>query len=518
MSRDSRDGWDLPLFRPKMGRQPSGTRPASGLPLRRAVLQRLARSVGAGRAFGSRTGEARARVRCDIRLPPGLARRCVVKARYVAMSAGGMKAARAHLAYIERDGVERDGTQGRLFDAAGEVQRAEFGVAIEGEKRQFRFIIAPEDGDELDLRDYTRRLVDRMEKDLGRRLRWAAVCHYNTDNPHVHLVVRGVDSQDRELRIDRTYLSESLRLRAQELATNELGPRSDLDVGRQLDREVSQERLTGIDRRLAVLCTAEGIVRIADIAKAAEGKNLSRPHALGRLTVLEQLHLAERVSPTSWRLEDGWQEALQHLGERGDIIKRMLRALRRTPVAFRIFDPTNVGTIDGVVRHKGLHDEQSGAPFIIIESARKEAHYVRVDPADASGLAVGNRVRVVATPAKWLTAPDQVIQRVAAANLSVYDATVHLRDLEARPVLIDGRPASPRSIVEANMRRLKRLERFKLAKPLADGRWQVPPNLVEILRDRERTHPQFRVQIERPDRGTERPVAPPRNRGSDRGG
>ncbi len=225
MSRDPSGDWER-AFRPKMGRGRQGVEPAAGLTMRRAVLQRLA---------------ARARQRTAI----------VVKASYVRLAGGGAKAARAHLGYIERDGVERDGSPGQMFDANGDVGRKEFAAPIEGEKRQFRFIIAPEDGDELDLRRYTRDLVERMEKDLGRGLRWAAVCHYNTDNPHVHLVVRGVDTQDRELRIDRTYLSESLRLRAQELATKELGPRTELDMRRQLDREVSQERLTRIDRALA---------------------------------------------------------------------------------------------------------------------------------------------------------------------------------------------------------------------------------------------------------------------------
>jgi len=415
------------------------------------------------------------------------------------MTAGGAKAARAHLAYIERDGVERDGSQGRLFDADGEVGRAKFGAAIEGEMRQFRFIIAPEDGDELDLRDYTRRLVERMEKDLGRGLRWAAVCHYNTDNPHVHLVVRGVDTRDRELRIDRSYLSESLRLRAQELATNELGPRSELDVRRQLDREISQERLTTIDRRLATLSTPDHLVRMSDIATAADTKKLSRPHAVARLDVLERLHLAERISPTSWRLEAGWQDTLQRLGERGDIIKRMHGALRRTPVGYRIFDVTSPAPIEGIIRHKGMHDEQTGAPFIIVETARREAHYVRVDPADADGLALGERVRVAATPAKWLTAPDHAIQRVATANRGIYSAALHLRELEARPLLIEGRPVPPQSIVEVNMRRLKRLERHKVVTRVAEGQWQVPGNLVEILRDREGTHPVHRIQIERLD-------------------
>jgi hypothetical protein len=231
------------------------------------------------------------------------------------------------------------------------------------------------------------------------------------------LVVRGVDARGKDVRIDRTYLSESLRLRAQELATNELGPRSEIDVGRQLDREAAQHQLTAIDRRLAPLVAPNGTLAVADIAAAANGAKLSRPHAIARLDVLEQLHLVERVSRTSWRFEKGWQETLQRLGERGDIIKRTHRALRRPPAAYQIFDPASGRPIEGVVRHKGLHDEHTGTAFVIVETARREAHYVRLDAAGAEPLVTGERVRVAAVSTNWLTAPDQAIHRVPQEHL-----------------------------------------------------------------------------------------------------
>lgn len=437
----------------------------------------------------------------------------MVKARYVSMAGPGVKAARAHLAYIERDGVEQDGSRGRMFGPDGDLQRAEFGKAIEGEKRQFRFIVAPEDGNELDLRDYTQRLVERMEKDLGRELRWAAVCHYNTDNPHVHLVVRGVDTDGREVRIDRTYLSQSMRMRAQELATMELGPRDELDVRRQLDREVALERLTTVDRQLGALVSPERTVRIADIAVASDGRRISRPHALGRLEVLERLQLARRVSPNTWQLEDGWQQTLQRLGERGDIIKRMHREMRGQTLECRIFDAGGSAPVEGIVQHKGLHDELSNTPFMIVETARREAHYVRLDPTDAQQMAMGERVRVRAVAGKWLTAPDQVIARIAATTRGYYDLSAHHRELVMRPVVIEGRPVAPEAILEVNARRLERLERFKLVERISDRCWKVPPNLVDLLRDRERTHPQHRIEIERLDRTLDRT----RNRGRNRG-
>ena len=42
-------------------------------------------------------------------------RRCVVKGRYVPMRGGGRAPARLHLAYLERDGVERDRSPGHVY-------------------------------------------------------------------------------------------------------------------------------------------------------------------------------------------------------------------------------------------------------------------------------------------------------------------------------------------------------------------------------------------------------------------
>jgi len=72
-------------------------------------------------------------------------------------------------------------------------------------RHQFRFIIAPEDGDRLsDLRAFTRDVMRQMEQDLGTRLDWVAVDHFNTGHHHTHVIVRGRDDQGKDLIIART--------------------------------------------------------------------------------------------------------------------------------------------------------------------------------------------------------------------------------------------------------------------------------------------------------------------------
>src|SRR5262249_41247512 len=154
---------------------------------------------------------------------------------------------------------------------------------IEGEKHQFRFIVAPEDPD-LDLRAFARSLMAQVEADIGRKLVWGAVNHHDTDNPHVHIVIRGVDGEGREARLDRDYISRKMRWRAQEIATRELGPRSLADIDRQRDREVGQERFTTLDRELDRF--SDGIVGLAALATAYPARERSR--IVGRLQALER--------------------------------------------------------------------------------------------------------------------------------------------------------------------------------------------------------------------------------------
>ena len=256
---------------------------------------------GRGASGGARSAHSRARH--DIRPASPSSRRCIVKARYVPIRAGGAQAARQHLAYIERDGVEQDGSKGRLFDGSGDVECETFAAPIAGEKRQFRFIISHDDGNELDLRDYTSRLMQRMEKDLGRGLRWAAVCHYNTDPTRTFTSSSAASTvaaprSGSIAALQRT--SGTSRLRAQELATLELGPRNEFDVSRQLTNEVAQERLTTIESAVGRAGFASWNHRRSGDRRGTAEALLAIPHAVAHWLNLN----AARgwISPRSWRV------------------------------------------------------------------------------------------------------------------------------------------------------------------------------------------------------------------------
>ncbi len=285
-------------------------------------------------------------------------RRVVVKSRIVKLAGNGIKGARAHLRYIQRDGVTRDGHLGELYSA--EQDRADGKAFIEGstgDRHQFRFIVAPEDGAEYDdLRPFVRRLMTQMEEDLGTKLEWVAVDHYNTGHPHSHIILRGKslssglargqnprNDRGRDLVIAREYITKGLRERAAELVTLDLGPRSDLEIENRLRNEVQQERLTSIDRRLLRDRDGEGLVWTTD------NEFFQQTLRAGRLQKLKHLGLAEQVRPGEWRLAGDIEDTLKRMGERGHIMKTMHREMVQKGVAraaadYVIFDPAARGS------------------------------------------------------------------------------------------------------------------------------------------------------------------------------
>jgi type IV secretory pathway VirD2 relaxase len=417
------EGRERDVLRPRIGGR-GGEVPQERVPrFRNRLLARVARMGGASGGPSSRPrGTASAR---DVPRPGPFARRCVIKARYVPMNAYGKRAAALHLSYVERDGVEQDGGAGRVYGPAEASDvRAALSAPLENEKRQFRFIVSPEDGAETDLTAFTRRLMAQVQADLGRVLIWGAVNHWNTENPHVHVIVRGIDEAGRDVTIDGRYLAEGMRSRAQAILTNELGPRTEVDVQRQLAREVRHQRFTSLDRVLQSCEQPGGVLLEPRLPR--EGR-ASRVRLTARLGYLQQLGLAVRTSPTAWALREGWADTLRGLGQANDVIKRIHAAVTSLdPARVVIVDESSTLTpIEGVVRSKGLHDELAGRPYAVIESVDGRALYAPLDLATAEKVGEGDIVRlsVQAPPSRGggvaSGPPDQperrrvILQRIA---------------------------------------------------------------------------------------------------------
>ncbi|WP_442755621.1 relaxase/mobilization nuclease RlxS [Methylocystis sp. JAN1] len=441
-----------------------------------STLSRIGRGGAIGAALASRD-----------RLKALRQRRVVVKARIVKLAGKGMDGARAHLRYIQRDGVTREGERGELY--AADRDRTEGKAFLErsnGDRHQFRFIVAPEDGAEYDdLRPLTRRLMAQMEEDLGTRLDWLAVDHFNTGHPHTHIMLRGKDEQGADLVLARDYISNGIRERAAELVSLDLGPRTDREIEVRLRDEMEQERLTSLDRRLLRMRDDNGVVL------PSERDAFRHTLLAGRLKKLERLGLAEELRPGQWRLADDLEDTLRRMGVRGDIIKTMHREMtekgvNRSAADYAIHDPSAPGAapIVGRVVARGLSDELRDRHYLIVDGMDGKVHHIDIGKGEAVEPTPEGAIVRVAPKRPEPRQADRTIAEIAAANGGRYSVDIHLKH----------DPRATESFAETHVRRLEAIRRATGAVTREpDGSWIIAPDhlarVAEYERQQARTAP-----------------------------
>ncbi|MBL8580201.1 MAG: DUF3363 domain-containing protein [Mesorhizobium sp.] len=311
-------------------------------------------------------------------------RRVVVKARVARHQGRSFRSAplSAHLSYLRREGVSRDGEKGVMFDAGSDrSDDLAFADRCKDDRHHFRFIVSPEDAGEMtDLKAFTRDLAQQMEADLGTRLDWVAVDHWNTDNPHVHLLVRGVDETGADLVISRDYISRGLRSRAEDLVSIELGPKPEHEIRNALEKEVAAERWTRLDVEIRGHADDVGYIDLRPGVRGTADPETCRL-MIGRLQHLEKMGLATTAGPGEWMVGLEAERNLRDLGMRGDIIKTMHRAFTERGqdrgVADYVIDGGAGSPIIGWLVDKGLHDELTGEAYAVIDGTDGRAHHVR---------------------------------------------------------------------------------------------------------------------------------------------
>ena len=362
-------------------------------------VMRAARKAGhTGKGFGpgkrnAASGFGRGRVAAlalSLRSP---SRRVIIKARVVRHRGTRFRSTplAKHVSYLKREGVTRDGADARMFDASSDAaDERTFAERCAGDRHHFRFIVSPEDAAEMsDLRAFTRELMADAERDLGTRLDWIAIDHWNTDNPHIHVLVRGRADDGQDLVISRNYISRGFRARAEERVTLELGPRSEHEIRSALERDVDAERWTGIDQALR-LAADEG----AGIVDLRPGAPNERPDLhrlmLGRAAKLERLGMAEQVGHGIWTLGPGFEQTLRGLSVRGDIIKTMHRAMRTANrevhiLAFALHGDEPTDRVLGRLLERGLHDELKGTAYAIVDGVDGRTHHMMFSDLEMTG-------------------------------------------------------------------------------------------------------------------------------------
>jgi len=458
--------------------------PSPKAALRRA-LSKAMRGDRAGTA--KRAGHTRG---AGVRVASKHAQRVIVKARVVPVRAAAPgKAIREHLRYMARDAAALDGESGKLFAGADELDQsaidafAERGLSC---RHQFRFIVSPERGGDLDLERFTRDLMRSMERDLGTRLDYVAAVHHDTDQPHVHIVVNGRDARGGDLVISRDYIANGLRHRAMEQATDALGYRSDLDILQSLTRDIAAERFTAFDRRLQMLADRhpEGVIDLR-VTPTEPRAALQRRLYLGRLAYLTEHSLARDVGDGLWRLERDAVDRLRGLTQHRDIqhqVEKHREAADRVG-AVEVVDKAKLGApITGRVLGRGLANELSEAAYLVVAGVDGKTYYAALSSHSERDLAQGARTGDIVTlkraEARAGGRADRVIIDLANSNGGVYDRQVHLAQVRGLRLPYD---ATPERFVDAHVRRLDALASRGLVVRERDGVYRVPSDLIARL-------------------------------------
>ena len=294
------------------------------------------------------------------------ARRAIVKVRVVKLRNAKSSVSRGHLAYLQREGagVERaeglDGsaeftpTRGQLYgpeegvevDGRDFVARSQESFEGRGDPHQFRIMISPEDGAELarvngdgtpNLKETTRALMTQMEEDLGTRLDWVAVDHFDTAHPHTHIIARGITHDGKGLNIAGEYISRGIRGRLEEELTRELGWKSELEIQREMKREVGAMRVTTADRHIAngmdKLTNAIDLRAGSAASTFPANSSMNRHILIGRMKHLEKMGLARPTDKGRWQLEKDTFKTLGQIEQREQLNKEIHGAMERANIA-----------------------------------------------------------------------------------------------------------------------------------------------------------------------------------------
>ena len=258
------------------------------------------------------------------RQPRQFQQRCAIRVTYSQNKSAGQWKAHGHYLARER-ATEKAEKRAAGFNGTEKAVDVSQRLGIwqqAGDERLFKIIIAPEFGDRIDLEAHTKQLMARMEHDLHTELEWVAVIHHNTEHPHVHVALRGVDKQGKPIRLPREYVKSGIRSHAEDLVTKELGHRTEHDAIEAQHREVDQLRFTNLDRIIQRQNPdrADFFIVRCDPTRSSVQIVLreQEQHLAARLLKLEKMELAENLGGNTWRVRGDFGAALRMMQRTSD--------------------------------------------------------------------------------------------------------------------------------------------------------------------------------------------------------
>ncbi len=286
-----------------------------------------------------------------------------------------------HGRYLARQGAQLEDQPGLGFDGNDEdlnIPKTLRSWQEDGDPRLWKIIISPEMAHKLDLKEHIRAVMGHVESDLGTKLEWVAIDHYNTDNPHAHIVMRGVDKEGKELRINQEYFTKGFRQRSIQEATRVLGLRLEQDVILQRNKAIRAIHITEIDREIVHKLTKDNFINL----KFPQSGFLYKKELQlkGRLMFLEEMGLAENFTSASWHVDPGFIDYLKFIQTQQDIVKTKNRHIENIlnpnlPVVVNKLE--NIGdALIGMVIGMGLSESPGEPRYMLIEGIDNKIYYV----------------------------------------------------------------------------------------------------------------------------------------------
>jgi type IV secretory pathway VirD2 relaxase len=377
-SREGKPERDEPKFRLRPPRPRTSPEGDMAWSVALKTVYRYARSSGAAAGKGASKQPSRG-VRSASRT---FDQRSAVRVTYSPNRTKGQW--RAHGVYIARESATRDPSHAGFGHAGREVDVPETlrDWQESGDERLWKVIISPEFGERLDLERLTRDVVKQAERDLGTPLEWGAVTHFNTEHPHVHLVVRGRRADGAPLTLPRSYVQHGLREAAGKACTLQLGPRTELDAIAAEEREVSERRYTSLDRTIERRAIEAGDPRFLHIQIPSVSADVRQQHVSSRLAALQTMGLAEPLAPDEWRVRRDFQtvlRAMQRANDRQKMLASKGSLLSDERLQIVVTNPRQLRELQGRVVIHG-EEEQGSRHYMLLEGTDARVHLLYYTP------------------------------------------------------------------------------------------------------------------------------------------
>jgi hypothetical protein len=291
----------------------------------------------------------------------------------------------AHGSYMQREAAAgKNGGFAKDQEAVAIPQLLQSWQAA-GDPRVFKVIISPENGAHLDMHQYTRDVMAAIQKDHTGELEWVAAIHSNTDHPHVHVAIRGISREGREVSFAREYIKEGFRFHAENVATIRLGYRTEEDINKDLVKQIGQDRITSLDRDIQKLRrektdTKTFRVTTSDAAlQEMQRRKSVKAYAVGRrLQHLANMGLAVSPEPGVYDVKADYIETLrtiQAVGDKQKMLARHMEAASSTNLPVIAQQWKNVTLLQGrVLGHGEL--EGSEKRYMLIEGVDGKVYHL----------------------------------------------------------------------------------------------------------------------------------------------